>query len=121
MKHRARGMPQASDRATQDMQVLQILTEAHRMAEDRREDAPVWAGLADRTRRFLDAMGAPARGDPVDIGPSRMDRMDRTAIGMDAETADRLAASLMALASQPDEERARLADDCLREIEEHPS
>ena len=109
--------PQASGRATQDMQLVQVIAEAHRLAVERRED-PVWRGLADRTARLLDAFSTEAPGDPTEAAPGGMDRIDRPAMQVDQATADQVAASLMALASEPDHRNVRLADATLQEFEE---
>lgn len=108
--------PQSSHRATQDMQLVQILQETHRMAVAHADDES-WRALGDRTAGLLQRIGAPSDDASPASPATEHDRIDRGAIELDAHTADRVAASLMALADQPDERQLGLAQEALRDLE----
>ena len=107
--------PQASHRATQDMQLVQILQETHRTAAGRTDD-PSWRDLHERSEAMLSAFGAPADAESPASPATEYHRIDRAAMQVDAQTAERVAASLMALADQPDERRVTLALEALASL-----
>lgn len=117
MFRRDKKSPQSSHRRTQDMQLVQALTETRRLAEGRTDD-PGWQELHERTDRMLEVMGSVESGEPQEATFAGVDRIDRRGIQLDAEDADRVAASLMALSDRPDDRQVEQANETLRSVEE---
>jgi hypothetical protein len=112
---------------TSDLMLVQTLAETRAAARRRvgQDDqttgeagAPAaarWRSIADRADRVLAAIGveAPEEGHTPAIG---FDRIDRTAIALDADEADRVAATLRALHDRPDDARLETADRALADL-----
>jgi hypothetical protein len=112
---------------TSDLMLVQALAETrtaarrrsgqddHTAAEDGDPGAARWRSIADRADRVLAAIGvvAPEAGHTPAIG---FDRIDRTALDLDAGAADRLAATLRALHDRPDDVRLEAADRALGDL-----
>lgn len=117
MSGAAKKTPQPTPRATKDMQLVQALNETRRMSATRTED-PGWRELHERVDRILEAIGESVRGEPAEPPTAGMNRVDRHVIQIDPESADRVAASLMALTDRPDDRHVDLANETLRSVEE---
>jgi hypothetical protein len=97
-----------------DFHLVQALHTTRELAADR--DGSGWTELAGRTDRILDALGVD--GEEAAYRPEvGIDRIDRT-IEVDVDTADRAAASLMALHDRPDEDQLELANRAVRDLED---
>lgn len=116
MSSRDKQTPQSSHRFTQDMQLVQILQQTHRIAAAHADDE-AWRALGDRTAGLLERIGAPSNDASPASPATEYDRIDRGAMELDDHTANRVAASLMALADQPDEQQLGLAQEALRDLE----
>jgi hypothetical protein len=102
--------------------LVQALAETRSTARRRAEEEgdggdDRWRSIADRADRVLAAVGVESTevGHTPAIG---FDRLDRTAIPLDAEGADRLAATLLALAERPDDARLDTVDRALTDLED---
>jgi hypothetical protein len=107
---------------TGDLALVQALAEtrttARRRADEEGEHGDGrWASIADRADRILAAIGVEATevGHTPAVG---FDRIDRTAIGLDTEGADRLAATLRALDDRPDGDRIDAVDRALADLQD---
>jgi hypothetical protein len=110
---------------TSDLTVVQALgatrdTARRRADEEGKEGDQRWASIADRADRVLAVLGLESTeaGHSPAIG---FDRVDRAALDLDTEGAERLTASLLALQDRPDGTRLDAADASLAELEDRIS
>jgi hypothetical protein len=107
---------------TSDLVLVQALaatrdTARRRADEEGREGDQRWASIADRSDRILAVLGLESSeaGHTPAIG---FDRIDRGALALGPEDAERLAASLLALQDRPDGTRLDGADATLADLED---
>jgi hypothetical protein len=107
---------------TGDFALVQALSETRTLARRRRDEDDEssdhrWGSLADRADRVLAALGV-ERSEAGHTPAIGFDRLDRTAIEIAPEDADRIAASLRALQDRPDTDRIDAAERSLADLED---
>jgi hypothetical protein len=108
---------------TGDLELVQVLAETRRLAGRRADDegdtdaGRRWRTLGDRVGTLLGDIGT-GGGEPGHPPAIGFDRIDRSAIALDATTTDGLASSLRALHDRPDAARLDAAERALTRVED---
>lgn len=109
--------PEPSEHRTQQLHLVQALTEAHVLAS--RRGTGRWGELTDRLERILAVVGTDGGEVPDVPPPAGFDRIDRSAATIDPAAADRLVATLGTLSDGPGAEPTEAVLRVVGELEAH--
>jgi hypothetical protein len=112
-----RRAPEPSEHRTQQLHLVQALTEARALASQRGTGR--WGELSARLDRILAVVGTDGGEVPDVPPPAGFDRIDRGAVTVDPAAADRLVATLGTLSDGPDAEPTEAVLRVVGELEAH--